>query len=115
MNTEYDIKLNDTLESFFRALYTFTPRNHLGLQGVDQDPRNFANLYAGLRTENGHWEGFIFVKNLFNTVGYSNLFGEQFDAGYRLPSVTAVNYDTGYSSSSILRPRQIGVSLTYRF
>ncbi len=115
MNTEYDIPLNDRVESFFRALYTFTSRNHLGLQGVDEDPRNFANLYAGLRTDNGHWEGFIFVKNLFNTVGYSNIFGEQFDAGYRLPSITAVDYNTGYSSANILRPRQIGVSLTYRF
>jgi len=115
VNTEYDIPINDRLESFFRALYTFTARNHLGLQAVNEDPRNFANVYAGLRTGDGHWEAFGFVKNLFGTVGYTNLFGEQFDAGYRLPSVAAVNYDTGYASSSILRPRQFGVEVTYRF
>lgn len=115
MNTEYDIAINDQLDSFFRALYTFTPRNRLGLQDVNQDPRNFANIYAGLRTGNGHWEAFGFVKNLFGTVGYTNLFGEQFDAGYRLPGVAAVDYDTGYASSSILRPRQFGVEVTYRF
>ncbi len=115
LNTEYDIPLNDRIDSFFRALYTFTPRNHLGLQGVNQDPRNFANIYAGLRTGDGHWEAFGFVKNLFGTVGYTNLFGEQFDAGYRLPGITAVDYDTGYASSNILRPRQFGIEVTYRF
>ena len=115
VNTEYDIPISDRLESFFRAVYTFTPRNTLGLQGVDEDPRNFVNIYAGVRTGNGHWEAFGFVKNLFGTVGYTNLFGEQFDAGYKLPSITAVDYDTGYSSANILRPRQFGVSVTYRF
>lgn len=115
MNTEYDIPVNDRLESFFRALYTFTPRNHIGLQDVNEDPRNFANIYAGVRTSDGHWEAFGFVKNLFGTVGYTNLFGEQFDAGYKLPGVAAVDYDTGYASSNILRPRQFGVEATYRF
>jgi iron complex outermembrane receptor protein len=115
LNTEYAIPITASLESFLRALYTFTPRNHLGLQDVNQDPRNFANIYAGLRSTDAHWEAFFFIKNLFGTVAYTNIFGEQYDAGYRLPTVTAVNYDTGYTSSSILRPRQFGVSLTYRF
>jgi iron complex outermembrane receptor protein len=114
-NTEYDIPLNSVLESFVRGLYTFSGRNHLGLTDVNQDPRNFANLYAGLRSTDGHWEASLFVKNLFDTVGYTNLFGEQFDAGYRLPTVTEVNYDTRYASANILRPRQFGALLTYRF
>ncbi|HTZ70230.1 MAG TPA: TonB-dependent receptor [Acetobacteraceae bacterium] len=113
VNSEYDIPINGNVESFFRALYTFTPRNHLGLQDVDQDPRNFANIYAGLR--GGRWEVFAFIKNLFDTVGYTNIFGEQYDAGYRLPTITPENYDTGYASANILRPRQFGVSLSYKF
>jgi iron complex outermembrane receptor protein len=114
-NTEYDITLTDRVVSYIRALYTFTPRNHIGLLDVNQDPRNFANLYIGVREPTGKWEGMFFIKNLFDTVGYTNLFGEQYDAGYRLPTITPVNYDTGYASSSILRPRQFGVSITYRF
>jgi iron complex outermembrane receptor protein len=115
LNTEYDIPVNDRAVSFLRALYTFTPRNHLGLQDVNQDTRNFANLYAGLRGPTGQWEAMFFIKNLFNTLGYTNLFGEQYDAGYRLPSIQPVDLDTGYASSSILRPRQFGVAMTYRF
>jgi iron complex outermembrane receptor protein len=115
VSTNYDVALNDKLTAFVRALYTFTPRNHIGLQDVNQDPRNFANLYLGVRGGAGRWEAFGFVKNLFNTVAYTNIFGEQFDAGYKLPSVTPVNYDTGYANSNILRPRQFGVSLTYHF
>lgn len=115
LNTEYDMPVSDHAISFLRALYTFTPRNHLGLQDVNEDPRNFANLYAGLRGPTGQWEAMFFIKNVFNTVGYTNLFGEQYDAGYRLPTIQPVNLDTGYASSSILRPRQFGVALTYRF
>jgi iron complex outermembrane receptor protein len=116
LNTEYDITLNDNIVSFLRGLYTFTPRNHVGLQDVNQDPRNIANIYAGVRGPTGKWEATLFIKNLFGTVGYTNLFGEQYAAGYRvMPSVTPVNLDTGYASSSILRPRQFGMMLTYRF
>ena len=115
MNTEYDVPVNDSVVSFFRALYTFTPRNHLGLQGYNEDPRNFANIYMGLRGAAGRWEATAFIKNLFDTVGFSNIFGEQYASGYRLPEVVPVNLDTGYASSSILRPRQFGVMLTYRF
>jgi iron complex outermembrane recepter protein len=113
LNTEYDVDFTDDVQGFLRALYSFTPRNHIGLQAVNQDPRNFANLYAGMR--GGKWEAMFFIKNLFGTVGYTNLFGEQYDAGYKLPSITPVNFDTGYASSNILRPRQFGVSMTYRF
>jgi iron complex outermembrane receptor protein len=114
-NTEYDVAVSERMQGFVRALYTFTPRNHLGLQDVNQDPRNFANIYLGLRGNAG-WEGYFFVKNLFNTVGDTNLFGEQYDAGFRFPNVVNnVDYDTGYRSSEILRPRQFGVTVSYRF
>ena len=116
MNTEYDVTLNDQMVSFLRGLYSFTPRNHVGLEDVNQDPRNIANIYAGVRGPTGKWEATLFIKNLFDTVGYTNLFGEQYAAGYRvMPAVTPVNLDTGYASSSILRPRQFGMMLTYRF
>jgi hypothetical protein len=114
-NTEYDVAVSERMQGFVRALYTFTPRNHLGLQAVNEDPRNFANIYLGLRGNAG-WEGYFFVKNLFNTVGDTNLFGEQYDAGFRFPNVVNnVDYDTGYRSSEILRPRQFGVTVSYRF
>jgi iron complex outermembrane recepter protein len=113
VNTEYDVGITDALQGFVRGLYSFTPRNHIGLLDINQDPRNFANLYAGIR--GGQWEAMLFVKNAFDTIGFTNNFGEQYDAGYKLPSVTPVDLNTGYSSSSILRPRQVGVSLTYRF
>jgi iron complex outermembrane receptor protein len=114
-NTEYDVTVTERMQGFFRALYTFTPRNRLGLQDVNEDPRSFANIYLGLRGQAG-WEGFFFVKNLFDTVGYTNLFGQQYDAGFNFPNTaTNVDYNTGYRSSAILRPRQFGVSLSYRF
>ncbi len=116
-SSEYDVPLTKNFEVFARGIYTFTPRYHNDLLTTDQDPRSIANLYLGGHTPGGNWEGYFFIKNLFNTVGYQNLFGEQYGSGYLVAngSVTPVNYDTGYSSSHILRPREVGVSLAYRF
>jgi iron complex outermembrane receptor protein len=115
VNSEYDITISDRLQGFVRGLYSFTPSTHLGLLAVNQDPRSIANLYIGAHPPGGKWEVDFFVKNLFGTLGATNLFGEQYDSGYLLPSVQAVNYDTGYRSSAILRPRQFGVTLAYHF
>lgn len=115
VNSEYDVTISDAINGYIRALYSFTPRNHIGLQNLNQDPRNFTNLYLGVRGTQGHWDAMFFIKNLFDTVGYTNIFGNWYDAGYRLPSITPVDLNTGYASSNILRPRQFGVELTYRF
>jgi iron complex outermembrane receptor protein len=115
LTSEYSVAVSDRLEGFVRGIYSFTPATHLGLAAIDQDPRNVANVYVGVHPPGGRWEADVFVKNAFGTIGGGNLFGEQYDAGYLLPGVSAVNYDTGYRSSSILRPRQVGVTLAYRF
>lgn len=114
--SEYDVPLTTQLELFARGIYTFTPRYHNDLLAFNQDPQNLANIYLGAHAPGGHWEGFFFIKNLFNTVGATYPFGEQFAGGYLLQNgITPVNLDTGYQSVHILRPRQLGVSLTYKF
>jgi len=116
LTSEYDVALPFGLNGFLRGLYTFTPRNQLTLQSVNQDPRNIVNFYAGIDGPTGRWEASLFVKNLFNTVGTTNLFGEQYVTGYLLPNTTnTVNYDSGYASSLILRPRELGATITYHF
>ena len=113
--SEYSVALSDRLEGFVRGIYSFTPATSLGLAAIDQDPRNIANVYVGVHPPGGRWEANVFLKNVFGALGGGNLVGEQYDAGYLLPRVTPVNVDTGYRSSSILRPRQAGVTLAYRF
>ncbi len=115
VNTEYTVPLSDSLQAFARGLYNFTSANRLGLEAVNTDPRNIANLYLGVHPPSGQWEANFFIKNVFGTVGYTDLFGEQYDSGYLLPAIKAVNYDTGYASATILRPRQFGITLAYRF
>ncbi len=117
LSSEYDVPLGNRLEMFLRGIYNFTPRNQIPLLTTNQDPRSFADLYLGAHTIGGHWEGYFFIKNLFNTVGFSNLFGQQYDSGYLVANgtVTPVNYDTGYASSHILQPRTVGIALNYRF
>jgi iron complex outermembrane receptor protein len=114
VNSQYDWPLTGAITAFVRGLYSFTPANRLTLQAVGQDPRNITNVYVGARAPGGAWEAFLFVKNAFGITGSTNLYGEQFDSGYTL-SGQSVNYDTKYASSLIVRPREIGVSLTYRF
>jgi len=114
LNTEYDVPVGSRLTLFLRALYTFTPANRLALQATGQDPRNLASLYLGLQSPKSGWEAFAFVKNALNITGSTNLFGEQYNSGFNLAG-NAVNYDTGYASALITRPRELGVSLTYRF
>jgi iron complex outermembrane receptor protein len=114
-NTDYTLALSDRLEGVVRGVYSFTPTANLGLAAINQDPRNIANVYLGVHPPGGRWEADVFVKNVLGALGGGNLLGEQYDAGYLLPSVQAVNYNTGYRSSSMMRPRQVGVTLAYRF
>ena len=115
INTEYTVSLSENLQAFARGLYSFASASRLGLEAVNTDPRNITNLFIGVHPPGLRWEADFFIKNVFGTVGYTNIFGEQYDSGYLLPAVRAVNYDTGYGSSNILRPRQFGVTLAYRF
>jgi iron complex outermembrane receptor protein len=114
VNSEYDVPVSAHVTAFLRGLYSFTPTNRLTLQAVGQDPRNLANVYLGARAPEGRWEAFLFVKNVLGVTGSTNLFGEQFDSGFST-SGAAVNYNTGYASSLIQHPREIGGSLTFRF
>ena len=113
-SSEYTFSLMTRLQGFVRVLYSFTPRNRLLLQATNQDPRSLLNLYLGAHGAEPGWEGFIFVKNVLNLTGSSNPLGEQFDSGFTTAG-SAVNFDTRYASSVILHPREIGISLSYRF
>jgi iron complex outermembrane receptor protein len=115
VNTEYDVTLSAGLQGFVRGVYSFTPSTRLGLLAIDQDPRSIADVYIGAHAPGGKWEADFFIKNVFGTIGSTNLFGEQYDSGYLLPTAEAVNYDTGYHSAEILRPRQFGITLTTHF
>jgi iron complex outermembrane receptor protein len=115
LNSEYTVHIADGLEGFLRGLYTFQPRTRLTLQATNEDPRSIANLYVGLRRPDGRWEGLLFIKNAFNTTGFTDAFGPEYDSGLLRPEFAAVNFPTGYSAGTIVHPREIGATLSYRF
>ncbi len=114
LSSEYAMPVRDGVEAYVRGLYAFTPATRVDLTATNQDPRNILNLYMGLRGTATAWEATLFLKNALGVVGYSNLVGQQHLTGYTL-SGDALNFDTGYRSSAIERPREFGAILGYRF
>lgn len=114
IGSTYSHAVTDGVEGFLRGLYTFEGAATNVLAPGNQDPRNMINLYAGLRGTARKWELSLFVKNLLGVVGYTNLVGDQRITGYTTDGAFQ-DLPTGYASSKILRPREVGATLSYRF
>jgi iron complex outermembrane receptor protein len=112
--TEYDSPVPNTgIYAFIRGLYTFYGRNPHASQYYVTPSYGLLNLYLGLRSPNGAWEGSLFVKNLFDTQRILST-----SAG--TPAITAIGLDTTFGSSGYYNvattPRQeAGLTFTYSF
>jgi len=86
-------------EVSYRSRVYFTPFN---LDYVSQEPTTKINLFLNWVSNDDHWNGSIFVKNLTNELVIANLNVSSGVVGFPL---------TGYLED----PRQYGVRLGYKF
>jgi iron complex outermembrane receptor protein len=112
--SEYDLPIASTgMDGFVRGLYTFYGRNPHASQFYVTPSYGLLNVYLGLRSSDGAWEGAVFAKNLQNTqrilqsgvgtapidfAGLSTLFGT-----------------SGYNGVTVTPERQFGATVTYSF
>ena len=68
-STEYDMPCAQLpgLDAFIRGLYTFYGRNPHASQYYVTPSYGMLNLYVGLRSSDGAWEGSLFAKNALDT------------------------------------------------
>jgi iron complex outermembrane receptor protein len=112
--TEYDMPLPGTnINAFIRGLYTFYGRNPHASQYYVTPSYGILNVYAGLRSPDGAWEGSLFVKNILNTE-------KILSTSTGNPAINASTLNTLFGSSGYYNvfttPRQeAGVTFTYSF
>lgn len=119
--SEYDVPVTGlrNVDGFVRGLYTFYGRNPHASEFYVAPSYGILNLYMGLRSADGAWEGALFAKNLLNTQKLLSL-------GY--PAITTAGLDATFGSSGyyppggplnaapMLTPRQeVGATVTYSF
>jgi iron complex outermembrane receptor protein len=116
--TEYDMPVPNTeINAFIRGLYTFYGRNPHASQFYVTPSYGLLNLYMGLRSPAGAWEGSLFVKNALDTqrllstslgnpaitsMGLNSLFGSS-------------GYFTSASGAMVTPRREAGLTFSYSF
>jgi iron complex outermembrane receptor protein len=113
--SEYDLPLPGAsgIDSFIRGLYTFYGRNPHASQFYVAPSYGILNLYAGLRSPDGAWEGAIFAKNALDAEKVLTL-------STGTPAIDAQGLSTmfgssGYYNTSITPRREYGLTVTYSF
>lgn len=112
LNAEYSFPLSGASDAYVRGFATYYAENKYADIGNTVPDYVLANLYAGVRSNEGRWDAGVFVRNVFDT-------GVQLT---RDPAfiTSAINADAAFGSAgyrvvSYTPPREIGVSVRYAF
>jgi iron complex outermembrane receptor protein len=111
--TEYDMPVPGAsgVDGFVRGLYTFSGRNPHASQFYVTPSYGILNLYLGLRSADGAWEGAFFAKNFLNAKKVLAT-----DIGNPAINASTLNLIFGSSgyNNTIITPRQeFGLTVTY--
>jgi iron complex outermembrane receptor protein len=109
LQTEYVRPVADAVDGFVRGLFTYYPENNRiePGSGFVAPSYTLANLYAGVRSQDGAWELSLFARNLFNKTATLDLASTPLLLG---------TLTSGYSQVlQMTPPREIGVHLRYAF
>jgi iron complex outermembrane receptor protein len=113
LTTDYYVPITSRIEGFVRGLYSYYGRNS-NVDTVYVAPAyGILNLYAGLRSPDGAWQGAIFAKNALNAKPQlsSTIGTPQID----LAGVSSMFGTSGYYNTSIAPRQELGVTFTYSF
>ena len=113
--SEYDMPVPglNGIESFIRGLYTFYGRNPHASLFYTTPSYGLLNLYAGLRSPDGAWEGALFAKNALNAqkvISYG--IGS---AAIDSSGLSTTFGSSGYYNASVTPRQEYGLTVTYSF
>jgi len=109
-NTEVRFHVGDWTP-FVRALFTYRPGFKSELAQNHYRDRELLNLFAGVRSDDTHWEFDIFARNLLNQQRVTNIaLGE----GTANALITGV-FNSGYRTVNVMNPREFGATLKFRW
>jgi iron complex outermembrane receptor protein len=119
--SEYVHPVMDNVDGFVRGLFSYYPKNENRMESdFTVDSYGLLNLYAGLRSQDGAWEVSVFAKNalqnktvLDKSPVAASLNGLIVDAplvGFAPGSLPSTS---GYYTTQITPPREIGVNVRY--
>lgn len=107
--SEYFFGVNDSVEGYLRALYTYRGTNKNA--NYQTDAYGLLNLYTGVRDLYGDWEVGLFAKNILDKQMILNA-----ETDIQINANLSGYGDSGYYSIRSYTPRrEIGVSVRYSF
>lgn len=117
LQTEYDMPLSDSMDSYVRALVTYAGKSKNDPVNAVDDIKAYGivNLFAGIRDPEGAWELGVYGKNIFDVLRVTSRNANPSVASY-------VNLFTGgqtavstYRGITINNPQEFGVNLRVAF
>jgi iron complex outermembrane receptor protein len=99
------------IDGFIRGIYTYYGRNPHASEFYVAPSYGIVNLFLGLRSPGGAWEGAFFAKNAFNAkpVLVSGVGNPAIDA----QSLSATFGSSGYYSTQVAPRQEFGITFTY--
>jgi iron complex outermembrane receptor protein len=122
LQSEYDYNTGTEYQPFISGLFSYQPGWHSSIDNYDYEALPILNLYAGVRDEEDGWDFTLFVKNLFDTQRIRTITPGDIQQSTSVVQVYNNNalgvgtpIDSGYRGVNTTLPREIGVTLRYRF
>lgn len=106
LNAEYTLPLSFG-ELFVRPLLAYTGEREDRLVPAQSfDDYVLVNLYAGVRSDDGAWEGTVWAKNLFD---------EDVNSVFSNPYFGPLGGNSNFTRAVMVPPRLLGVTVSYNF
>jgi iron complex outermembrane receptor protein len=122
VQSEYDLDTGSAYQPFISGLLTYQPGWHSSVVDYDYEDLPILNLYTGVRNEDEGWDFTVFVKNLFDTQRIKSIYQGDYQQAastvevYNKDALAAgTPFDSGYRPVAVTLPREVGVTLRYRF
>jgi iron complex outermembrane receptor protein len=121
LQSEYHYDIGE-YQPFISGLFTYQPGWHSSINNYDYQDLPILNLYAGVRDEDAGWDFTVFAKNLSDIQRIRNIAPADYQQSTSVVDVynhnalaAAAPFDSGYRPVETTLPREVGVTLRYRF
>jgi len=109
-------------QPFISGLFSYQPGWHSSIVNFDYPDLPIMDLYAGVRDNDAGWDFTFFVKNLFDFQRIRTISPADYQQATSLVDLANGNalvagppIDSGYRGVATTLPREVGVTLRYRF
>jgi len=104
LGSEYEFPVG-RFTGFARGLVSYQSKAYFPQTAWTQKTQTLADLFVGFRDPSESWELTVYAKNLFDNEQQDTEGGQAFSVGL----------DTGFHVGSVLKGRELGLTIRYRF